>query len=83
MPNLIVEKNTDVIKYGNNDNPIMEATKIIYPDFIVLDMGTTNADLINTAIALPVDFIGEKYLWQSDTYVENPDYMEPEEPPVE
>ncbi len=80
MPYLIVEQGTNIIKYAREEEPIIEANRLIYTDFTVLDMGSSNSDLINTATILPTvsgvsDYIGGKYKWEGDNYVLNDSFV--------
>ena len=82
---LLIDSTSKVIKYANHFNYILESGKVIVKsdatteEFHIGDMNSSNAEMVETGIALPSDFTGNKYKWVSNNFVANPDWVEPEE----
>jgi len=83
---IIVEKSTNLVKYLFDDGVAIEMKEdsIITPDFIIADLNTTNATLIEdiNESSVPSDWIGNKYIYtETDGWQENPDWVEPIDQP--
>jgi len=75
----IIEKETKISKYLAEDNTDITITdeNIVFPDFIVWDMNSGNAELIEWVEA-PSDWVWCKYIY-NEWFELNPDYTEPTE----
>jgi len=75
---IIIENATNLVKYQFNDTDevTMEAGRIITPEFIIGDLNSSNASIIENIIEKN-DFIGDKYTYENNDWVNNPDWIDP------
>ena len=74
---IIIENATNLVKYQFNDTDevTMEAGRIITPEFIIGDLNSSNASIIENIIEKN-DFIGDKYTYENNDWVNNPDWID-------
>lgn len=82
---LIVETETTIVKYALSDDKALEvAAKMITvgdpPEFIIGDMGSSNATIYENVTDTPDDEnIRWKYKYDGSTWTANEDWIEPAE----
>lgn len=74
----IIENATDISKYVFEDDVeiTIDETTITTPDFIIADLNSTNATLVEN-VTPPEDWTGCKYLYADSEWVLNPECVEP------
>lgn len=75
----LIQNTTNVSKYLFEDsiNISIESDKIMAPDFIISDLNSNNATLVE-GVTAPEDWTGCKYLYENSAWVVNPNWVEPE-----
>jgi len=79
----IVETSTSLSKYLLEDDVTITATatEITVGDpaqFIIGDLNTGNATIIENVTDAPADWAGNKYTYDGTTWTQNPDWVDPE-----
>lgn len=79
----IVETSTSLSKYLLEDDVTITATatEITVGDpaqFIIGDLNTGNATIIENVTDAPADWTGNKYTYDGTTWTQNPDWVDPE-----
>ena len=82
---LIVETETTIVKYALSDDKALEvAAEMITvgdpPEFIIGDMGSSNATVYENVTDTPDGYFGCKYKYDGSAWTENEDWTEPEDP---
>ena len=80
MKKTIIETSSKVSKYLLEDDAIISITEsdITIPNCIIWDMNSNNAELVENVEA-PEDWVWCKYIYDSEAFTLNPDYVEPED----
>jgi len=73
----IIENSTNQSKYIFADDAVVTLSEqnIVTPDFIIGDLNSTNATLIE-GVSLPDDYVGCKYLYDAGEWTLNPDWVD-------
>ena len=79
----IVETSTSLSKYLLEDDVTITATatEITVGDpaqFIIGDLKTGNATIIENVTDAPAEWAGNKYTYDGTTWTQNPDWVDPE-----
>ena len=76
----IIENATNLSKYVFEDDVAVTftATTIETPDFIVADLNSENAAMIE-GVTIPEDWAGNKYTYADGAFALNPDWTDPAE----
>lgn len=79
---IIVETATNIVKYAFNNelNISIESDKIVTPNFIIGDLNSSSATLIENIENTPSDYIGDKYTYLNGTWTIREGWVEAEEP---
>jgi len=79
---IIVETATNIVKYAFNNelNISIESDKIITPNFIIGDLNSSSAALIENIENIPSDYIGNKYTYLNNTWTVVEGWIDPEAP---
>jgi hypothetical protein len=75
----LVDKITGVSRFIFNDNEevTITSTSVVTPSFIVGDMDSSNAVIVN-GVTPPEDWNHCKYIYSAGTWTNNPDWVEPQ-----
>ena len=79
----IVETATNLSKYLLEDDVTVTftSTEITVGDpaqFVVCDLNSDNATIVENVTNTPSDWIGNKYTFDGTTWTQNPNWVEPE-----
>jgi hypothetical protein len=79
---IIIETTTNIVKYAfeNEVSISIENDKIIAPNFIIGDLNSSSATLIENIENIPSDYIGDKYTYLNGTWTIREAWVEAEEP---
>ena len=74
----IIEKTTNISKYifEDADAVTMSTSMITTPNFVIGDMNSTNATMIE-GVTAPADWAGNKYKYENGSWAANPDWVDP------
>lgn len=78
----IVENSTNLSKYLLQDSVtvVVNADHIVVGDpaqFIIGDLNSGNASVVENVTDFPADWIGNKYMYDGATWTQNPNWIDP------
>ena len=76
----IIENATNLSKYVFENDAVVTftATKIETPNFIISDLNSGNATMVE-GVTVPDDWSGNKYTYANAAFALNPDWVDPTE----
>jgi hypothetical protein len=72
------QNNWSLYIFGDDISLSVEADRIVTPDFIISDLNSNNASIIEN-VTPPSDWMGCKYIYADSTWTLNSEWTEPEE----
>lgn len=67
---------SDTLEYQENGNPLVDHGTLAFAKYLVADV----AEIDETVVEIPEDYVPHKYMYQDGSIVINPEYVEPVPP---